>query len=188
METRTRDLISSVSGIIAPAFFTLMVVVAGLHYSGYSHLTQAISELGAVDAPNPLIQDANFLVTGLLIVTFALGLRRGLDLRLSSAAGSILVGAFGAVMVVHAFLPCDSGCEFVTTVGSAHNVTGLLAFLSAIAGVLVLSRRLPAESAAYRVYSVATAVAGFVSLVLWIALGKVARIPARSCLSSGGKV
>ena len=80
--------------------------------------------------------------------------------------------------MVHAFLPCDSGCEFVTTVGSAHNVTGLLAFLSAIAGVLVLSRRLPAESAAYRVYSVATAVAGFVSLVLWIALGKVARIPA----------
>ena len=178
MRTSTRGLISSVSGIIAPAFFTLMAIVAGLRYPGYSHLTQAISELGGVDAPNPLIQDVNFLVTGLFIITFALGLSGGFERTPPSAAGPTLIGAFGAVIVVHAFLPCDAGCEFVTTVGSAHNVTGLLAFLSAIAGVLVLSRRLPAEAEAYRAYSVVTAAAGLVSLVLWIALGKAARIPA----------
>ena len=81
-------------------------------------------------------------------------------------------------MAAHAFLPCDAGCEFVSPVGSTHNVTGLAGFLSAIAGVFLISRifAVDANWKSYRGYSVMTAVTGLASLVLWIALAKAARI------------
>jgi hypothetical membrane protein len=173
--TKTDGQISSVCGVLAPLFFVLIVVIAGISYPGYSHVRQAISELGGAGAPYPLIQNGNFLVTGVLIIMFARGLHSSLEDTKRSKLGAALVGAFGVMMIVHAFLPCDTGCEFASTVGSTHNITGLLGFLSAIAGVFVLSRQL-APSTSYRTYSVVTAAAGLVSLVLWIALGRVARI------------
>jgi len=175
--SRNSQIMLSVCGVAAPIVFSLLVIVAGTQYAGYSHMTQGISELGGVDAARPLIQDANFFMAGVLIVAFTIGLHRNLGSRLS-ALGASLVGAFGLVMVAHSFLPCDSGCEFVSTVGSVHNVTGMAGFLSAIAGVFVISRTFGVDPTwkSYRAYSVITAVAGLASLVLWIALAKVARI------------
>jgi hypothetical protein len=43
-----------------------------------SHVTQAISELGGVEAQNPLIQNVNFFTSGVVIAAFALGLYRNL--------------------------------------------------------------------------------------------------------------
>ena len=167
----------SLCGVVAPVIFSLLVIAAGTQYPGYSHLTQAISELGGVEAARPWIQNANFFVTGLLIVAFMIGLHRNLGSRQSAVAAS-LVGAFGVVAVAHAFLPCDAGCEFVSIAGSVHNVTGLAGFLSAIAGVFLMSRAFGVDRhwKPYDVYSVVTAGAGLVSLVLWIALAKVVRI------------
>jgi hypothetical protein len=34
------------------------------------------------------------------------------------------VGGFGLVAVAHAFLRCDAGCEFVSTVGTLHERHG----------------------------------------------------------------
>lgn len=178
MEDRQSQAILSLCGIAAPIVFTLLVIIAGTYYPGYSHVTQAISELGGVEAKNPLIQNANFFISGVLIVAFALGLYRNLAGARRSAFAATLVGAFGLVSVAHAFLPCDAGCEFVSTVGSVHNVTGLAGFLSVIAGVFLISRIVAVDPnwESYRGYSIMTAVGGLASLVLWIALAKAARI------------
>ena len=178
MEHRQGQAILSFCGIAAPAVFVLLVIIAGSYYPGYSHVTQAISELGGVAAQNPLILNVNFFISGVLIVAFALGLQRNLEGARRSALGAALVAAFGLVMVSHAFLPCDVGCEFVSPVGSAHNITGLAGFLSVIAGVFLISRIFAIDPnwKSYRGYSVMTAVVGLASLVLWIALAKAARI------------
>lgn len=105
-----------------------------------SHVTQAISELGGVEAQNPLIQNVNFFTSGVVIAAFALGLYRNLYGAARSALGTALVGGFGLVAVAHAFLRCDAGCEFVSTVGTLHNVTGLAGFVSVITGVFLISR------------------------------------------------
>lgn len=162
----------------APAVFTVLVIIAGAYYPGYSHVTQAISELGGVAARNPLIQNVNFFVSGILIVAFAVGLYRHLGRAGHSVFGVVLVGAFGLVISVHAFLPCDAGCAFVSPVGSAHNVSGLAGFLSVTAGVFLVSRVFAVDRnwRSYRAYSMMTAIAGFASLVLWIALAKAARM------------
>jgi hypothetical membrane protein len=114
MEHRQGQAILSFCGIAAPAVFVLLVIIAGAYYPGYSHMTHAISELGGVAAQNPLIQNVNFFISGVLIVAFALGLHRNLEGARRSALCAALVAAFGLVMVAHAFLPCDVGCEFVS--------------------------------------------------------------------------
>lgn len=178
MATRKSDALLGLCGIVAPIFFVLTVVVASAFYPGYSHLTQAISELGGVDSPNPMIQNANFFLVGLLIVAFAFGLHRSIGSGKGSALGPTLLGIFGAVTVAQGFLPCDSGCEWVSTVGSLHNSTGLGSFLAVVAGIFVLSRRLLTDPdwEPYSAYSVITAVAGIVALISWIGIAKAARV------------
>ena len=95
MERRKSQVVLSLCGMLAPAFFLVMVVVAGMRDPGYSHLTQAISELGAVNAPDPATQDANFFVTSLLITAFTLALHRGIGRGQGSALGPGLPGGFG---------------------------------------------------------------------------------------------
>ena len=56
----------ALSGIIAPLLFGGLLFVEGLLRPGYSHVTQAISELGQVGTPYAEIQDANFVLTGLM--------------------------------------------------------------------------------------------------------------------------
>ena len=64
-------------GIAAPIIFAILVTVGGFIYEGYSHATQAVSELGGVEAQSPIIQNTNFLVIGVLFIAFAFGLHRG---------------------------------------------------------------------------------------------------------------
>src|SRR5437773_9968632 len=59
-------------GVIAPILFILVFSVVGATRPGYSPFSQMISDLGAVGA-NTWIQNTNFIVTGSLLVAFAIG-------------------------------------------------------------------------------------------------------------------
>ena len=67
----------ALGGIVAPVLFTILVAVESLLRPGYDQITQQISELGANDTPNAILQNVNFLVTGSLIIAFGFGLYRG---------------------------------------------------------------------------------------------------------------
>jgi hypothetical protein len=59
-------------------------------------------------------------------------------------------------------------------VGSLHDWISMFAFLAALAGIFILSRRLGADprwGRGYQRYSVLTAGAALVALVLWLAIG-----------------
>ncbi len=169
-------------GISAPIIFVIVMIVAGFFYEDYSHVTQAISELGGVEAQYPIVQNANFIVFGILVVAFAFGLHRGIGDGRGSRLGPILVGIFGIIAVAHAFLPCDAGCEFKSLIGALHNLTGLSSFLALCVGILVTSRRLKGDPnwQSYRGYSLLTGVAALVSLVAWIGVSKAAGVDAVS--------
>ncbi len=167
-------------GITAPIIFAILMTVAGFFYEGYSHATQAISELGGVDAQYPIIQNANFFVFGVLAVAFAFGLHRGIGDGRGSRLGPILVGIFGIITVAQAFLPCDPGCDWKSLIGALHNSTGLSSFLALCIGILVTSRRLRGDPnwQSYRRYSLITGVIALLSLVAWIGVSKAAGIDA----------
>src|SRR3990170_1860649 len=87
----------AICGIIGPIFFTTVVVTLALLRPGYSHLAQAISELGEVGAPNAIVQDINFIMLGLLTLAFAFGLHRGIGARRGSKIGPALLAVFAVV-------------------------------------------------------------------------------------------
>lgn len=80
-------------GIAAPILFTILVAVASALRPGYSQVAQYISELGQVGTSNAFIQDANFVVTGVLLIAFFVGLYR------SIGPGSVSKIALGLLLV-----------------------------------------------------------------------------------------
>ena len=159
-------------GLVAPLFFAVVILAAAGQYAGYTHLTRAISELAATDAPVPWIQTTNFIVTGGLLALFGFGLFR----TSGRWWGGLLIAVFGAAIVIQGMAPCDVGCNFVTTTGTVHNLTGLAGFVVAIVAVWLHGQR--AADGPYRRYSRASAAVALTGFVLWIAVAKIAAIPA----------
>lgn len=137
--------LAALGGLIGPVLFATVIVAAGFAYAGYSHLDQKISELGGDGAEYALVQNANFVVFGLLVVGFAWALARVLG---PPFLGPALIAYFGlSSSVANGLLPCDPGCEGETTVGLLHIITGLTGFVAAIAGMVVLAGRFERHSA-----------------------------------------
>ena len=86
--------ILAICGIIAPIIFAIIVIIAGFLRPDYSHLTDFVSELGAVGAPNAIIQRINFVLLGILIVAFTFGLHRGIGEGKGSIIGPLLETGF----------------------------------------------------------------------------------------------
>ena len=129
----------ALAGIGGPAIFIVMVIAIAAREDGYSHVWQAISELGGVEATYPAIQNMNFLLMGLsmLMLSWALYQRFG-----DSPTGPVLVALFGlAGGIAQGLLPCDVGCRGATPVGLLHNVIGLIGFVAVITSMLVFARR-----------------------------------------------
>ena len=78
----------------------------------------------------------------------------------------------------NAFLPCDPGCESQTLTGTWHNLTGLGGFISAIAGIFVISRRLRTDLDWQTFYNFSwiAGIATLVALLLWIGIAKAADV------------
>jgi len=93
-------------GVIAPVFFTVMVIVEGFLVTGYSHMTQQMSDLGAYSlyGSYALLQNLNFFVFGILVIMFAIGLRQGVP---ASRAIATSLGLFGFMFFLLGGFPDD---------------------------------------------------------------------------------
>ena len=80
-----------VCGAIAGPLFTVAWIVEGATRDNYNPLRHPISSLALEDFG--WTQAANFIVTGLLTLAFAIGLRRVLQSRGGSTWGPLLIGA-----------------------------------------------------------------------------------------------
>lgn len=103
-KSRSHLRLYALCGVIAPIFFVLMVVVEGLLVSGYSQMSQQVSDLGAyaLYGSYALLQNLNFCVFGVLVVAFAIGLRQELP------AARVMItslGLFGALFFLLGFFP-----------------------------------------------------------------------------------
>lgn len=126
-------------GVVGPALFVAIIVLGGWLSDDYSHVSQKISELGGQGGDYAALQNVNFIVLGLLVLGFAWALGRALG---PPYRGPVLLAVFGvSSCIANGLLPCDIACVGATPVALAHNVTGFLGFLAAIAGMIMLARR-----------------------------------------------
>lgn len=148
-------------GIVGPVLYTIVLATLGLLQPDYSHITQSMSELGEVGAPNATIMNiAGFILLGLLIIAFAFGLHRCISEGKGSKIGPALVAVSGAALVMTGIFPCDPGCVDVSIVGITHSVFAMIAAFAMTLAPLVIIPRLKRDARwqSYLAYSLVTVV------------------------------
>jgi hypothetical membrane protein len=166
MEGR-RNLPYALAGIVAPIWFTLLVLIQGRLQPNYDHIALPISALAAW--PLGWVQNVNFFVMALLLAVFYVGLHQavnparygttGIALLLGGCVGIFVAGLFPWVMV-----------NGIPTETMPHVVGAVLSFFCSSVGMMIVSRRLAADPRWSDRASYVLA-AGLAMLVMFIALG-----------------
>ncbi|TDD18203.1 DUF998 domain-containing protein [Kribbella turkmenica] len=130
-------------GLVAGPLFVVTFLLQGASKgSGYDWTRHPVSSLALGD--HGWLQTANFIVTGLLTVAFAVGLWRA-----GSRAGAVLIGVWGVGLVGAGMFVTDpvSGFPIGTpdaleyiTVGALHDAFSVPAFVALAAAQVGLSR------------------------------------------------
>ncbi|SFP24700.1 hypothetical membrane protein [Ectopseudomonas composti] len=158
-------------GVLIPFWLFFGVLLTALAYPGYSHLDQAMSQLGAQGAPTQGFSAwVNNLPLGVLFVLFAVGVMRqvrGSRLALFSA---VLIFVHGLASFATGYFACDQGCAPAQPSFSQqmHNLAGLVMFLSLTLASLLwafVSRRL-LGSRGFGLFSLACTVLAVATVVL----------------------
>jgi len=115
-------------GVLGPPLVLVFLFGAGLATPGYSHVSHAISQLGASVNPHPEVMNTGLGVYGLLVICFAYGLYRLLRRGGSARAICILMAVSGACTIGAAVFHVDPMGAATSTEGSVHAVLAQVAF------------------------------------------------------------
>ena len=173
-------------GVATAPFFYLVAIAQMPARPGFDIRRHAISMLSLGDGG--WVQIANFLVTGLLALACAAGLRRALRGGRGGTWGPILVALFGVGLLIGGAFRPDPGLGFpagtpdtVPTTMSAHAALHMLgamvALLAIVVDCVVLSRLFASRGErALVVYCVASVIATIVLVALSMAIMPLAGI------------
>ncbi|GIF47901.1 uncharacterized protein DUF998 [Asanoa ferruginea] len=168
----TRHLLSG--GLVAP-LFVLVMLVDGIVQPGYRSLHHYGSELSL--GRFGWIQIANFLITGLALCAFAVGLRGAIPSGPGSRSAPVLAGICGVGLLVAGIFSTDptpgypvGGIvpEHPTLHGQIHGYAPMAVFLSLAALIFVMARRF-AKDPALRVWMWCSIAAGILVPATFIA-------------------
>ena len=133
-------------GILAPVVYILTVILGGVIRPGYSHISQAVSDLIATEAPNKSLLDPLFALYNLLTIAFGAGLF--LYVRSDHQNRRKVVGTLGALILVAEsifgfitlFFPEPAGgmSAPITSTGTMHIVFAGLSSLTTMLTILLM--------------------------------------------------
>lgn len=170
-------------GMIGPILFSIVFIIEGATRPGYDAWLQAVSSLSLSD--QGWEQIANFLVCGLLLVGFGIGLRRALPTGRGSTWGPLLVAIAGLGLVCAGIFVTDpaqgypagtpSGPAVVSTLhGTLHFALGATGFFGMLPiASFVLARYFAGRAGwnGWAAYSIVTGLLMYVSFVGFIMVG-----------------
>jgi hypothetical protein len=158
-------------GIAAGLLFPVVSFAQAFTRDGFDLRRHAISALSLGDLG--LLQVTNFVLTGVLAVVAAVGIRTALPGGRASVAGPILVGVYGVGMIGGGLFPPDPALGWpagapdglpqeLSTTSLLHTAAAVAAFMSLIAAGPVFAARFAAHGRPrWAVYSAANGVATF---------------------------
>lgn len=138
--------------VVAGPLFLGAGIVQGLAREGFRFTRNAISQLALGDLG--WIQTVNFVLTGVLLLAGAAGLRRVLRPEPGGTWGPALIAVFGASFLVAAVFRADPGGGFpvgspeagtLSAHGAGHMAGGGIGYLALSAAFVVLARPLAAR-------------------------------------------
>ena len=140
-------------GVIAGPFYLAVGLGQAFLRDGFHFARHPLSVLA--NGPLGCIQTANFVLTGIMVIACAVGLRRALGP--SSRAMSVFLGVFGASMIAAAVFRADPMDGFpigtppgpptsISTTGLLHFAVGALGFVSLAVSCLFAVRTMSRRS------------------------------------------
>jgi hypothetical membrane protein len=172
------------AGIAGPIIFVLIVIVQSLLHPDYSQVKLPISALAAW--PGGWLQSVNFVIFGLLMISFAIGLHLGVRPSRAGVIGPALLVLSGVGLMIAGFFPWrDANGDFVVPAG--HLLGALLSFLGAGSGLIAVSRRMAADPR-WRVVATYALASGVAIVILFVATFALVMPPGAPLHSSGGLV
>jgi hypothetical membrane protein len=170
LERRPVAVVLAAAGILGPILFTAVFVTQELLRRGeYSPMGEPVSALEA--GPGGWVQQVNFVVFGLLMIAYAVGLHLGVRPTRGGVIGPAIMAWTGVGLVLAAVFPLREDAAGLTYDPTGlHVVNGAIFFLSIGVGLMVLSRRLTRDPRwrGLAGYALATGVA---LVVLFVAFG-----------------
>ena len=157
--------------MVGPAFFVVSFLVQGALRPAYDPLRHPVSSL-SLGGGAAWVQSATFLITGLLVVAFAVGLSRaGCGRWTPILIGLVGLGLMGAGVFtsdpINGYPPGTPIPAPRTTSGILHDQFSTPVFTALPAACLVMARRFGRQgSRGWRAYSIATAVTSWICFVL----------------------
>lgn len=133
------------AGIVGPVLFTAAYLTQeAFRRAEYSPVAETVSALEA--GPNGWVQQANFVVFGLLTVAFAVGLNQGVRPCRAGIVGSTFLALSGLALILNgAVFPLREDAAGVTYDPGGHVVFGLTYFLCSGIWPILLSRRMATD-------------------------------------------
>lgn len=160
--------------------FAAAILGAGMGTHGYSHRSEAISALGALDAGAPNVMKVGFLFLSVGLLSAGIVLARALHGK-AGMAGAVLVLVAGVATIGEAFAREDcsnlkAACaarESANTVSGhhvAHELIGLVMFVALVVALFLLAAGLR-RTAGQRTLAVPTRIAAVTAMGLMVWLG-----------------
>lgn len=160
-------------GVIAGPLYVLAVAVQAFTRDGFDIQRHAASLLSNGDLG--WVQIGTFVVTGLMSLAAAMGMRRALSSGRGRIWGPRLVGLWGVGLLGAALFRADpmdgfpvgtpAGATAISWHGGLHMVAGMVGFFALIAACVVFARRFAATGQrAWVAYSAGTGVAFFAAV------------------------
>lgn len=161
-------------GVLAGPFYVAVSVMLGLTRDGFDFTRHYWSLLAHGDLG--WVQMANYVLTGLMLVAFAVGLGRALRPGLGDRWAPALVGVFGASLVVAGIFTTDPYGDFpfdafegTTGRGLLHLVALCIGSAAVTGACFALARRFAADGATGLArFSGVTGVVVLIALLLFV--------------------
>lgn len=159
-------------GVVAGPLFVAVGLAQLLAREGFDPTRHPLSLLSLGDLG--WVQITNFVLSGLLFVAAAVGMRRALGGGRGGTWGPLLVGVYGAGLIMGGVFVADPALGFppgtpdglpdqLSWHGAVHSVAPVLASLALVAACLVFARRFAGEGR--RGWAAASLVVAVVDLV-----------------------
>ena len=168
---------ASWAGMLGPTFFTLSFLINGFLTPGYDPVRRYVSELSI--GPRGWIQIVSFMILGICIMLFTLGLKEVFPTGKASRAAPILFMIIAVCYFLSGPFVTDPASMFdnqTTLHGMLHGIFGAIVFSLSAAVCFVLWRRFRADTA-WKPLANFTLAAGIVMVVL-IILMKIGQLQA----------
>lgn len=176
---RTKTLLGC--GVAAGVLMPALILADGATRPGYSLWRHGASQLGTGE--RWWLLALTFVVSGLLLLPFAAGLRRALRPGRAATWGPYLMAAAGLSLVAAGIIPTDPALGYppgepaiATAAGRVHGLIGLVLFIALSAAGFVLAHRLRETSRGWALYS---RISGLLVIVLAFAAGIAYRLQAQ---------